>query len=47
LNPYPWPVTVKYQGLTVMRQKHKTMVIFPNGQNVTIKNGNTQIVGLE
>ncbi|OGO61126.1 MAG: hypothetical protein A2032_05350 [Chloroflexi bacterium RBG_19FT_COMBO_49_13] len=47
LNPYPWPVTIKYQGLTVMRQKHKTMVIFPNGQNVTIKNSKTQIVGLE
>jgi len=46
-NPYPWPVTVKYQGLTVLRQKHKTMIIFPDGQNVTIKNGKTHIVGLE
>ena len=46
-NPFPWPVTVKYQGLTVLRQKHKTMIIFPDGQNVTIKNGKTCTVGLE
>jgi len=35
-NPYPWPVTVKYRGLTVMRQKGKTTVIFPDGQTVEI-----------
>jgi hypothetical protein len=46
-NPFPWPVTIKYRGLTVLRQKHRTMVIFPDGQNVTTKNGKTQIVGLE
>jgi hypothetical protein len=38
LNPFPWPVTVKYRGLTVLRQKKKTMVIFPDGQNITVKN---------
>ena len=31
-NPYPWSVTVKYRGLTVLRQKDKTVVIFPDGQ---------------
>jgi hypothetical protein len=46
-NPFPWPVTIKYQGLTILRQKHKTMVILPDGQNVTVKNGKTQIVGIE
>lgn len=46
-NPFRWPVTVKYMGLTVMRHKKKTMVIFPNGQNITLTNGNTFIVGLE
>jgi hypothetical protein len=35
-NPFPWPVTVKYRGLTVLRQKQKTNVIFPNGQTATI-----------
>jgi len=37
-NPFPWPVTVKYRGLTVLRQSDKTMVIFPNGQTVSIDN---------
>ena len=46
-NPYPWPVTVKYKGLSVLRQKNKTLVIFPDGQNIIIKNGKTQVVELE
>ncbi|MGE5123775.1 MAG: MGH1-like glycoside hydrolase domain-containing protein, partial [Acidobacteriaceae bacterium] len=29
-NPFPWPVTLKYQGLTVVRHEKKTLVIFPN-----------------
>jgi len=33
-NPFPWPVTVKYRGLTIMRQQGKTSVIFPDGQTV-------------
>ena len=35
-NPFPWPITVKYRGLTVMRQQGKTTVIFPDGQTVDI-----------
>jgi hypothetical protein len=31
-NPYPWPVTVKYRGVTVLRQKDRSVVIFPDGQ---------------
>lgn len=46
-NPYPWPVTIKYNGLTVVRHKYKTMVLFPNGQNTTIKNDKTRTVELE
>ena len=46
-NPFPWPVTVKYQGLTILRQKKKTMVIFPDGQNITVRNDKPQIVTLE
>lgn len=46
-NPFPWSVMIKYQGLTVIRQKQKTMVIFSDGQKMTLKNGKTQIVGLE
>jgi hypothetical protein len=37
-NPFPWPVTVKYQGLTIIKQVKKTMVTFPDGQRLTIDN---------
>ncbi|MBN1149413.1 MAG: hypothetical protein JXA78_19280 [Anaerolineales bacterium] len=36
INPFPWPVTVKYRGMTILRQKDKTIVIFPDGQTVNI-----------
>lgn len=35
-NPYPWPVTVKYRGTTILCQKDKTTVIFSDGQTTTI-----------
>jgi hypothetical protein len=35
-NLFPWPVTVKYKGLTVTRSMGQTEVIFPNGQPVTL-----------
>jgi hypothetical protein len=35
-NLFPWPVTVKYKGLTVTRLMGQTDVIFPNGQLVTV-----------
>ncbi len=37
-NPFPWPVIVKYQGMTVSRQLHETIVAFPTGQVVKIDN---------
>ncbi len=37
-NPFPWSVTVKYRGMTILRQKKKTTVIFPDGQTVTVNN---------
>jgi hypothetical protein len=37
-NPFPWPVTVKYQGLTITKQERKTVIIFPDGQNLTVDN---------
>lgn len=36
-NPFPWPVTVKYRGLTVTRQMGQTEIIFPNGQPVVLQ----------
>lgn len=46
-NPFPWPVTIKYQGLTVVKQEKKTLVIFPDGQNVTIDNDQNRIISSE
>jgi hypothetical protein len=36
-NPFPWPVTVKYRGLTVTRQAEQTLLTFPDGQTLTLK----------
>lgn len=44
LNPFPWPITVKYKGLTVLRQKDKTLVVFPNGQTSEVKDPSPCIV---
>lgn len=46
-NPYPWPVTVKYRGLTVLKQVDKTTVIFHGGQTVTITDPAAQEVRLD
>ena len=37
-NPFPWPITIKYQGLTIVKHEKKSLVIFPNGQNITVDN---------
>jgi hypothetical protein len=31
-NPFPWPVTVKYKGLSVTRLMGQTEITFPNQQ---------------
>lgn len=46
-NPFPWSVTIKYRGLTVIRQRKNSMIIFPDGKNTTIRNGKKQSVTLE
>jgi len=46
-NPYPWPVTVKYRGLTVLCQSDKTTLIFPDGQTVLIDEPDPCRVSLE
>ncbi len=35
-NPFPWPVKLRYRGLTVDRRNDKTIVTFPDGQIVTL-----------
>ena len=37
-NPFPWPVTVRYRGLTVVRAAERTEVTFANGRTVTVTN---------
>jgi hypothetical protein len=46
-NPFPWPVTVKYRGTTILRQKDKTVVIFPDGQTVETSDETAQLVRLQ
>lgn len=36
-NLYPWPVTIKYKGLTIVRSMEQTTVTFINGESVIIK----------
>ena len=46
-NLFPWPVTVKYRGLTVSRLMGQTEVIFPNGQTVTYTDPTDAVVTCE
>ena len=46
-NPFPWPVTVKYRGLTVLRQRTMTQLVFPDGQTVNVKDPDPQVITLE
>jgi hypothetical protein len=36
-NLFPWSVTVKYKGLTVVRSAEQTVVMFPNGESAIVK----------
>jgi hypothetical protein len=46
-NPFPWPITVKYKGLTIIQHKRKAMIIFPDGQSVTQRNDKPHTVSIE
>ncbi len=43
-NPFPWPVTIKYCGLTVSHLEKKTTLILPDGQGITIENDHPQMI---
>jgi hypothetical protein len=45
-NPFPWPVTVKYRGTTILRQKEKTTVVFPDGQTLSTDKTTPSIITL-
>lgn len=46
-NPYPWPVTVKYRGLTVTRQADQTSLVFPDGRMITLDDPTNAVVSVE
>jgi hypothetical protein len=46
-NPFPWPVTIKYRGMTILRQQDRTSITFPNGQNVLVDDPSPMVVSLE
>lgn len=46
-NPFPWPVTVTYRGLTVFKDNKKTRVTFPGGQTAVVKNPEPHLVSVE
>jgi hypothetical protein len=46
-NPFPWSITVKYRGLTITRHADQTLVVFPNGQMVTLDDPTDAVVSTE
>jgi len=46
LNPFPWPVTIKYRGLTILRGKENSTLIFPDGQTIEVTDPAPQVITL-
>jgi hypothetical protein len=36
-NLFPWTVTIKYKGMTIVRSAEQTVVMFPNGESAVVK----------
>jgi hypothetical protein len=45
-NPFPWPVTILYRGLKVLRGLERTEVTFPSGQVITVTDPTPCIISL-
>lgn len=45
-NPFPWPVTVRWRGLTLECLKDRIEVTFPNGQRIITRGTQAQMVEL-
>ncbi len=45
-NPFPWPVTIRYRGLTIVREKKHTRISFPGGQAAIVRSSDPRIVQL-
>jgi hypothetical protein len=46
-NPFPWPVTVQYKGLKIIRGLEQTEVVFPNGKRTIVRDPNPCIVSFQ
>ena len=46
-NPFPMPITIKFRGLTILREQKQTKITFPGGQTAVVRNPNPRIVTLE
>ncbi len=46
-NPFPWPVVVQYRGLKVARQAEQTLIVFPNGQSLTVEDPTDAVFSME
>ena len=46
-NPFPWPITVKYGGTTILRQQSKTNIVFSDGQTVTLDDAAPHLISME
>jgi hypothetical protein len=45
-NPFPWPVTIRFKGLKVLRGLDRTEVIFPNGKSVIVDDPTPCLISL-
>lgn len=45
-NLFPWPVTIKHKGLTIVRASGQTTVTFANGESIIVKDEAPCIVGM-
>lgn len=43
-NPFPWPVTVRWKGVTVTKDTERTLITFPSGQQVEVTDPAPQFV---
>ena len=43
-NPFPWPVTVRYKGVTVTKTSESARVEFPSGKQVSVTDMRPQFV---
>lgn len=46
-NPFPWPITVKYRGTKIVREKDLTTISFADGQSIEIDDPAPRLISME